>query len=103
MAPETGSSGWFDSARRHGESPVIATLVIVAVLLALLLMLVTCIQVLYLEALRLRTRELPSLQYFKEKLEKEIGLSTERGVLTFSLVKHTGLAIFGCLVAGAAF
>ena len=55
-------------------------------------MLVTCIQVLYLESLRIRARELPALQFFKETLEGKIGLSTERGALTFSLVKHAGLA-----------
>ena len=34
-----------------------------------LVTLVTCIQVLYLESLRIRARELPSLQFFKETLE----------------------------------
>jgi len=72
-------------------------------LLALLLMLVTCIQVLYLESLRIRARELPALQFFKETLEAKIGLSTERGALTFSLVKHAGLAVLGCLIGAVAF
>ena len=35
----------------------------------LMVTLVTCIQLLYLESLRLRTRELPALQFFKETLE----------------------------------
>ncbi len=80
-----------------------AALVIAAILLTLLLMLVTCIQVLYLESLRIRARELPALQFFKETLESKIGLSTERGALTFSLVKHAGLAILGCLIGAIAF
>ena len=46
------------------------------------------IQVLYLESLRIRARELPSLEFFKETLEAKIGLETELGALTFSLVKH---------------
>ncbi len=75
-----------------------AVLVIVAAIIALLLLLVTCIQILYLESLRIRARELPSLQFFKESLEQKIGLSVDRGALTFSLVKHVSLGVFGCLV-----
>jgi putative hemolysin len=82
---------------------VIAALTIAALLLTLLLTLVTCIQVLYLESLRIRARELPALQFFKETMEARIGLSTERGALTFSLVKHAGLAILGCLIGAIAF
>lgn len=82
---------------------MIAALTVAAVALAVLLMLITCIQVLYLESLRIRARELPSLQFFKETLEAKIGLTTERGALTFSLVKHAGLAILGCLIAAIAF
>jgi len=82
---------------------MVPALIIAAVLLALLLMLVTCIQVLYLESLRIRARELPALQFFKETLEAKIGLSTERGALTFSLVKHAGLAVLGCLIGAVAF
>jgi CBS domain containing-hemolysin-like protein len=80
-----------------------AALVIAAIVLTFLLMLVTCIQVLYLESLRIRARELPSLQFFKETLESKIGLSTERGALTFSLVKHAGLGVLGCLIGAIAF
>ena len=82
---------------------MIAALTIAALLLTLLLTLVTCIQVLYLESLRIRARELPALQFFKETMEARIGLSTERGALTFSLVKHAGLAILGCLIGAIAF
>ncbi len=64
----------------------------------LVVTLVTCIQVLYLESLRIRARELPALEFFKETLEPKIGLTTERGALTFSLVKHIGLAVIGCLI-----
>ncbi len=60
--------------------------------------LVTCIQLLYLECLRVRTRELPALQFFRETLEPRIKLDTERGALTFSLVKHIGLGLLGCLI-----
>ncbi|HEV8148017.1 MAG TPA: hemolysin family protein [Bryobacteraceae bacterium] len=72
-------------------------LTILAGAAALVVTLVTCIQLLYLESLRLRARELPSLQFFRETLEPKIGLDTEKGALTFSVVKHLGLAIVGCL------
>src|SRR5271154_5126825 len=73
-----------------------------AVLVSIVVTLVTCVQVLYLEALRIRTRERPSRQFFKETLEAKLGLETERGSLTFSLIKHVGLAVIGCLTLAAA-
>jgi putative hemolysin len=60
-----------------------------------LLGLVTCIQVLYLESLRLRTRDLPSLEFFKETLQDKLGLKAELGADAFSLVKHTLLVLLG--------
>lgn len=72
-------------------------LVAIAVLLILLIFF-TSIQTFYLEGMRLRTRDLPSLQYFKSDLESRLGLRSEDGVLTFSLWKHTCLLLFGILV-----
>ena len=66
-------------------------------IVAIIVTLATTIQVLYLESLRIRARELPSLEFFKSTLEAKIGLETELGALTFSLVKHLGLAVLGCL------
>ena len=63
-----------------------------------LLALVTFVQLLYLESMRLRTRDLPSLKFFKETLEDKIGLKIEIGDRTFSLIKHTILAILGVLL-----
>jgi len=48
-------------------------LLLSAVLLAVLLSLITFVQLLYLESLRLRTRDLPALEFFKQKLEAELG------------------------------
>jgi CBS domain containing-hemolysin-like protein len=62
---------------------------------ALLLGLVTFVQLLYLESLRLRTRDLPSLKFFKETLEDKLGLKTEDGAGAFSLIKHTLLVLLG--------
>jgi putative hemolysin len=77
-------------------------LILLAAITAIGVMLVTCLQVLYLESLRIRARELPALQFFKETLEAKLGMETERGSLAFSLVKHIGLAIFGCLAMAIA-
>ena len=64
--------------------------VIAATLLTIpLLGIVTFVQVLYLESLRLRTRDLPALKFFKDTLEEKIGLKTEQGAGIFSLVKHS--------------
>jgi putative hemolysin len=74
------------------------SLVIAAVLMTALVTLVTCVQVLYLESMRIRTRDLPALGFFKESMQPRIGLEIEQGALAFSLIKHSGLAILGCLV-----
>src|SRR5271165_751819 len=81
-----------------GKSTVmIPVLTLIAVATALIVALITCVQVFYLESMRIVARELPSLQFFKETLEAKIGLSTERGALTFSIAKHVGLTVMGCL------
>ena len=63
-----------------------------------LLALASSVQLLYLESLRLRTRDLPSLEFFKSTLESRIGLETDLGALSFSLLKHGILALLGVLV-----
>ena len=81
---------------------MISLLVFATAVVGIVVAAVTCVQVLYLEALRIRARELPALEYFRSTLEPKIGLTTERGALTFSVVKHVGLAITGCLVLAIA-
>jgi len=58
-----------------------------------LLAIVAFVQVLYLESMRLRTRDLPSLKFFKETLEDKLGMTTEHGAGVFSLIKHTLLVL----------
>jgi CBS domain containing-hemolysin-like protein len=70
------------------------------VVLAALLVLTTLVQMLYLESLRLRTRDLPALQFFKAEIEARLGFETEEGALRFSLVKHTALPLLGMIVLG---
>jgi magnesium and cobalt exporter, CNNM family len=71
-------------------------------LLALLLSLVSFVQLLYLESLRLRTRDLPALAFFKETLEKALNMKTETGVLSFSLIKYTLMLLVSILILDGA-
>jgi putative hemolysin len=68
---------------------MMAALILATLVTIPLLGVVTFLQVLYLESLRLRTRDLPALKFFKETLEDKIGLKTEQGAGTFSLIKHS--------------
>jgi putative hemolysin len=73
-------------------------IIAVLILLLVLVTLFTSIQTLYLEGMRLRTRDMPSLQYFKSDLEPRLNLRSEEGALTFSLWKHSCLVAFGALL-----
>ena len=73
---------------------------VLIVILSALIVLFTSVQTLYLEGMRLRTRDLPALDYFKSELEPRLNLRSEEGALTFSLWKHTCLVLFGVAVLG---
>ncbi len=75
---------------------------LILIVLVVLTALFTTIQTLYVESMRLRSRELPSLEYFKETLEPKLKLRTEAGALTFSLWKHTCLVVMGVLAMAQA-
>lgn len=71
-----------------------------AAFIAVLLCIITVVQVLYTESLRLRSRDLPALQFFKDTLEDRIGVQDDKGVLAFSIIKHTLLLLLGlCFMA----
>jgi CBS domain containing-hemolysin-like protein len=55
------------------------------------------VQLLYLQSLRLRPRDLASLAFFKETLEDRLGFETDVGATCFSLVKHTSILLLGLL------
>jgi CBS domain containing-hemolysin-like protein len=74
----------------------LALLVLVA-LLSGLLGLVTFVQLLYLESLRLRTRDLPAIRFFRESLAGRIGFENEEGANCFTLVKHSMLLVLAVL------
>jgi putative hemolysin len=82
---------------------VTAAMILLAVFIGLLLVLVTLVQLMYLESLRLRARERLALEFFKSTLEKRLGLEPERGVLTFALIKHTLLVLLGVIFLAVAF
>lgn len=78
-----------------------AWLIIAAALLACALAVITLVQVLYMESLRLRSRELPMLEFFRGTLEDRIGIRDEHGALAFSIIKHTCLLILTLVVVAA--
>ncbi|MBS1857549.1 MAG: HlyC/CorC family transporter [Acidobacteria bacterium] len=71
--------------------------VLVTLITIPLLGLMTFVQVLYLESLRLRPRDLASLKFFKDSVEGRLGFRTEDGAGAFSLIKHTLLATLAIL------
>jgi len=75
---------------------------LVAFILLTVLSLVSFIQLLYLESLRLLTRDFEALQFFKETLEARLGYETEQGAFVFSLIKHTLLVLSGAVFVALA-
>jgi len=63
------------------------------ILVVALLSLVTFVQTLYLESMRLRSRDTDALQFFKQSLDSRLGVKTEIGALTFTLIKHSLLLV----------
>ena len=73
-------------------------LLFTAALLTVLAGLIAFVQLLYLESMRLRTRDLPALEFFKQTLEEKLGMKTETGVLSFSLIKYTLMLVIAILM-----
>ena len=78
-----GARSWGCRRPDRAGARMIFALLAVTVLAIVLLALPASVQLLYLESLRLRTRDLPSLEFFKSTLEDKIGLETEQGALSF--------------------
>jgi putative hemolysin len=72
--------------------------ILVGLLLGAALCVLTFVQTLFLETMRLRTRDLPSLQYFKSTLEERLGFQNDDGTLSFSLLKHGALLLMAIYV-----
>jgi putative hemolysin len=77
---------------------ITAVITICAVAAVLLLSFVTLVQMLYMDSLRLRTKEFPMLQVFRLEMDERIGLRGEAGVLAFSLIKHSLIALLGTVM-----
>lgn len=77
------------------------TTLLLALALLALIPLVSFLQLLYLESLRLRSRDSEALAYFKDGLQEALGFETEAGALVFSLIKHTLLVFTGAAFAAA--
>jgi putative hemolysin len=75
-------------------------IILTGLMLAVGLCILTFVQTLYLENMRLRTRDLPSLQYFKSTLEERLGFEDDDGMLSFSLLKHGTLLLLAIFVFG---
>jgi len=71
---------------------------LILIILVALIALFTTIQTLYVETMRLRTRELPAIIYFKEVMEAKLKMRPETGSLTFSLWKHACMVAMGVFV-----
>lgn len=55
------------------------------------------VQLLYLESLRLRSRDSNALEYFREEIAPALGMETDKAALIFSLYKHGLLVCIGVL------
>lgn len=63
----------------------------------LALAVISFIQLLYLESLRLRARDFPALEFFKEVVEPALDLETDYAALVFTIYKHSLLVAVGVL------
>ncbi len=72
---------------------------IVGFVLAALLLLVSFVQLLALESMRLRSKDSEALEYFKEHLQEKLRAATERDTLVYSLAKHSLLVLSGSAFA----
>lgn len=63
--------------------------------LLILVVLFTVVQTMFVESSRLRTRELPALQFFKSEFEDRLGIHSGHGAMTFSVWKHACLVLCG--------
>ncbi len=74
---------------------MILALSVAALVMALVLVLVTLVQMLYMDSVRVRAREIAFLELFRERVSDRIRLKADDGILTFSLIKHSTMALLG--------
>jgi putative hemolysin len=81
---------------------VTLALILAILPLSVVLVVVSFVHLLYRESLRLRPREQPALEYFKETYEAMLALKGDQGALTFSLIRHTMMLLLSMLAFAAA-
>ncbi len=69
--------------------------ILALIVLAAALSLISTVQQLYLESQRLRAREAPMQQFFRNSLEQKFGFTIDDGSMAFSLFKHGALLLAG--------
>ena len=75
-----------------------------AALFSAAMLVVTVVQMLYLESQRLRVREVPAMIFFKAVLSQQLALEVEDGALAWSVIKHTLLlAASLCIMASSVY
>ena len=74
-------------------------MLITLVVIAPLLILVTLVQMLFMDSVRLRPKDLPFLELFRQDISDRMNMKADEGILAFSLVKHTLLAVLGVVFA----
>ncbi|MCS7023866.1 MAG: CBS domain-containing protein [Bryobacteraceae bacterium] len=70
---------------------ILFLLTVLLLLTALLVLAVSYVHLLCRQSLRIRARELPSLQFYRETLQEKLGLDAEDGALAYSLIRHFGI------------
>jgi len=76
------------------------TLILLLLGLAAMLILTSLLQSLYLESMRLRTRESDCLDLFRDRIEDAIGRTDAYGLLAMSILKQSFVALQGVLLFG---
>ncbi|MGH9674093.1 MAG: hypothetical protein ACRD44_13005, partial [Bryobacteraceae bacterium] len=74
-----------------------AALIVAILLLSVVLVVVSFVHILYRESLRIRPREQPALEYFREHLDDRLGPPGDQGALTYSLLRHTLMLLMSML------
>ena len=74
---------------------LVLILILAAAAMAALMVLITLVQTMYQESMRLRMRAVPAVEFFKSTLEDKLALEPEYGFLAFSVIKHIIVVLFG--------
>jgi putative hemolysin len=81
---------------------MIALFAVIAAVSILLIAILSYIQLLYGEGLRLRRRESPGLEHFQEEVQPRLKMETDFGQLVFSLAKQSALILMALSFYGLA-